>query len=108
AVSGECSNRAVEVPVLPSRIPLQFTLGPLLVLEARARHRRKIDRRLALDDPGRECLSQRRCDRKPGNIAAACEVEAFDPGAWAEKVVTVGGHRRDPATKFAHASRLQD
>ncbi len=56
------SNRAVKVTILPSRFPLQLSLGPRFVFEAHARHRREVDGRLAVDDPRCECLSHRRRD----------------------------------------------
>ncbi len=50
-----------KVPILPSRIPLQLNLGPRLVFEAHARHRREVDTRFA-SDPYCERLSHRRRD----------------------------------------------
>ena len=53
------SNRPIKMPILPSRIPLQLSLGPRRVFEAHARHRRQIDGRLAVNYPRCECFSHR-------------------------------------------------
>ena len=52
----------VEVPVLPCGFPLQLRFRPRLVFEAHDRHRRKIDGRLAIDNPICKSLSGRRRD----------------------------------------------
>ena len=45
---------------------------------------------------------------RPGNVAAACEMEAVNSWNWAEDVMTVSGHCGDATAKFSHFSRLQD
>jgi len=101
-------DRAIEVPILPRGLPLQLRLGPGLVFEAHDRHRRQVDRRLAIDNPGCKCLSNGRRDRKPGDIAPACKIEARRSRGRAKDMMAVSGHCRNAAAKFSHLGGLQD